>query len=190
MKFIIIATIILYSSVSIASSTDLDIQNKILQKNIYCKIKHFKPYYGDKYVKTISAYFANSVVKYNLPLNVVLAIASLESGFAQWKRGKKKEYGIMQIMPGWAKSKLCKGFKLYRAQDNIECGCRILKYYIDYFSGILVSGITAYNKGPGGVIKIVKNGKSLYKVLYTRLIVLIRRRIDRLDQTKCNGGMK
>lgn len=87
--------------------------------------------------------------KYNVDLNLILAVASVESGFRQNATSQAGAYGIMQIMPITAEH-----YSIDRknVEDNIEAGVKHLRDSINEF-GFNDYAIASYNAG----ISKVKN---------------------------------
>lgn len=87
--------------------------------------------------------------KYNVDLNLILAVASVESGFRQNATSQAGAYGIMQIMPITAEH-----YSIDRKniEDNIEAGVKHLRDSINEF-GFNDYAIASYNAG----ISKVKN---------------------------------
>lgn len=172
---------------TIKANYDGNTDNVISQEDIYIKIMILKKYIGASKAEIISKYFKESIQSNNLSINVVLSIAYIESGFNQGARGTLKDTGIMQIMPFWKDSKLCNGLRLWHSKDNIECGCRILKHYIDMFNGNVISGVTAYNMGSYAVIKFNKRNINMRKhINYPKIIFNFKELLDSFDQYKKN----
>lgn len=91
----------------------------------------------------------NNSKKYNVDLNLILAVASVESGFRQNATSQAGAYGIMQIMPITAEH-----YSIDRknVEDNIEAGVKHLRDSINEF-GFNDYAIASYNAG----ISRVKN---------------------------------
>ena len=91
----------------------------------------------------------NKSQKYNVDLNLILAVASVESGFRQNATSQAGAYGIMQIMPITAEH-----YSIDRKniEDNIEAGVKHLRDSINEF-GFNDYAIASYNAG----ISRVKN---------------------------------
>ena len=87
--------------------------------------------------------------KYNVDLNLILAVASVESGFRKDATSQAGAYGIMRIMPITAEH-----YSIDRKniEDNIEAGVKHLRDSINEF-GFNDYAIASYNAG----ISKVKN---------------------------------
>jgi hypothetical protein len=80
---------------------------------------------------------------------LVQAIVQVESGYNARARSRAGAVGLMQLMPGTART-LQVGNR-YDAEQNIRGGVAYLRQMIDRFSGRLELAIAAYNAGPGAV---------------------------------------
>lgn len=80
---------------------------------------------------------------------LVMAVVRVESGFNPKARSGVGARGLMQVMPRTGMWLKCRD--LYDAEDNLECGARVLVRYLKRFKGHLVYGLAAYNAGPGNV---------------------------------------
>jgi soluble lytic murein transglycosylase-like protein len=167
----------------IDASTDATEAYTVSQDEIFIKILMLKKYLGAKNAGVLSEYMKESIENNKLPINVVLAIAYIESGFKQGAMGTKRDTGIMQVMPFWKKNKLCSRLRLWHAKDNIECGCRILKYYVDMFDGDIVAGVTSYNRGSHATKKFVRKKVNMRKrVWYPKVVFNVVDLLDSFDK--------
>ena len=89
--------------------------------------------------------------KYGISPNLVAAVIQQESGFKTTARSRAGAQGLMQLMPGTAKSLGVKN--AYDARQNIEGGVKYLAQLFDQFNGNLSKVLAAYNAGPGNVLK-------------------------------------
>ncbi len=80
---------------------------------------------------------------------LVQAIVQVESGYNARARSRAGAVGLMQLMPGTART-LQVGNR-YDAEQNIRGGVAYLRQMIDRFAGRLELAIAAYNAGPGAV---------------------------------------
>jgi soluble lytic murein transglycosylase-like protein len=82
-------------------------------------------------------------LKYEVPVNVVFAMARQESGFNEKALGAHGEIGLMQLLPRsfpkWAKK------SLYDPRTNISLGCEHLLYKKAKGRGTLEEAIMRYN---------------------------------------------
>lgn len=188
-----ILLVLIIPNTAYSSSTDYDTNSDMMviitkpgftPEDAFLKIMMLKKYLGAIHGKAIAKWMYNSITKHNLTPNTVLAIGFIESGFRQSARGTKSDTGIMQVMPFWAREELCQDLRLWHAQDNIECGCRILRYYIDEFDGHEISGIVAYNQGSRAVHRHKRRGKKLRKNRYAKLILDVKGLLDDFDEER------
>ncbi|GCE12250.1 LysM peptidoglycan-binding domain-containing protein [Tengunoibacter tsumagoiensis] len=97
-----------------------------------------------------------AAARYNLPANLLLAIAWQESGWRQHVISHDGGIGVMQIMPYTAMGLNRQAgvtYNPYQLWDNIELGALYLHDLWVGFHGNLVKIISAYNEGGVNVIR-------------------------------------
>jgi len=100
---------------------------------------------------SLDAIFETASEKYGVPVNLLKAVAKAESNFSADATSGCGAMGIMQLMPGTAKS-LGVGDP-YDPEQNIMGGARYLSGLISEFGGNAELAVAAYNAGPGNVQK-------------------------------------
>ncbi len=88
--------------------------------------------------------------KYGIDENVITAVIQQESSFNPNATSSCGAMGLMQLMPGTAKSLGVQD--PFNAEENIMAGCMYLRQKIDEF-GNLPMALAAYNAGSGAVRK-------------------------------------
>ena len=99
----------------------------------------------------LDAIFEAAGQRYNIPANLLKAVAKVESDFRPNVTSRSGAMGIMQLMPGTAR-----GLGVTDAFDpeqNIMGGAKYLRQMLDQFDGDLNLALAAYNAGPNNVIK-------------------------------------
>jgi len=99
----------------------------------------------------LSAIFKEAAEKYGLPQSLLEAVAKAESNFNPSAVSKAGAVGVMQLMPGTARSLgVSNPFDPY---ENVMGGARYLSGLISRYNGDLRLALAAYNAGPGAVDK-------------------------------------
>lgn len=139
--------------------------NKI--NNIYSKSKNTDTYknndkninFSDTLSSKISlnknvgldAIFNKASEKYDIPVNLLKAVAKSESNFNSNAESNAGAQGIMQLMPGTARS--LGVTNSFDPEQNIMGGAKYLRMMLDKFDGKIDLALAAYNAGPGNVQK-------------------------------------
>lgn len=111
--------------------------------------------------------------KHGLEPELVMGVVKVESSFNPRCKSRVGARGLMQVMPRTGKHMKCDS-DLHDPDANLECGCRVLKRYLDLYDGNVVYGLAAYNAGPGNANPSAKgrylpfNFKYVEKVLRWR----------------------
>jgi soluble lytic murein transglycosylase-like protein len=86
----------------------------------------------------------NSALKHDLSPRLIASIVIVESRGNAFAISGKDAVGIMQIhLPTWGQTADREGINLFRIEDNIDLGARILKTYVRQFG--LWQGVKRYN---------------------------------------------
>ncbi|MGI5971910.1 MAG: lytic transglycosylase domain-containing protein [Oscillospiraceae bacterium] len=97
----------------------------------------------------LDAVFEAAAEKYGLPVGLLKAVARAESNFNPNATSPCGAMGIMQLMPGTAKS--LGVTDAYDPVQNIMGGAKYLRQMLDLFDGSTELALAAYNAGPGSV---------------------------------------
>lgn len=95
--------------------------------------------------------------RHGLDADLVFAVIRTESSFKPDAVSSAGAKGLMQLMTPTAEW-VCWRYKeeydpsrIFEPEYNIELGCRLLAYLIDYYDGNLEYAVAAYNAGKGRV---------------------------------------
>lgn len=89
--------------------------------------------------------------KYNVDPALVKAVIQAESNFNPDVVSSAGAQGLMQLMPGTARS--LGVADAFDPEQNIEGGVKFLRQLLDRFGGNTTLAVAAYNAGPGAVSK-------------------------------------
>ena len=99
----------------------------------------------------LDAYFQEAAATYNLPVNLLKAVAKQESNFQSDVVSSSGAVGIMQLMPGTAS--YLGVTDSYDPYQNIMGGAKLLAQLSEHYQGDLSLTLAAYNAGSGAVDK-------------------------------------
>lgn len=94
--------------------------------------------------------FEEAAKLFDVPVNLLKAVAKTESGFDPNAVSRSGAMGVMQLMPQTAKS--LGVTDPFDARQNIMGGAKYLKSTLDQFGDVTLA-LAAYNAGPGNVLK-------------------------------------
>lgn len=106
--------------------------------------------YEDVVPSEMAPIFDKASKIYCVNVNLLKAVAYVESGFDQNKISSKGAVGVMQLMPDTA---MAQGVTdINNISQNIYGGARYLREQLIRFNGDVNMALAAYNAGPGAVI--------------------------------------
>jgi soluble lytic murein transglycosylase-like protein len=97
----------------------------------------------------IDAAVQRAADRHNVDPNLVRAVIKVESNFNPHAVSRKGAMGLMQLMPGTARS--LKVEHPFDPSENIDAGVRHLKQLLESFGGDLNRSLAAYNAGSNAV---------------------------------------
>lgn len=93
----------------------------------------------------------DSADKYGVSASLIKAVIHAESGYDPNAVSPKGASGLMQLMPGTARS--LKVNNSFDPKDNVEGGVKYLRFLLDTFRGDVSLALAAYNAGLNKVAK-------------------------------------
>jgi soluble lytic murein transglycosylase-like protein len=116
-------------------------------KELRTKLKYAISVNPSEYENIIKTY----ADKYRVNASLVKAVIHAESGYNANAVSSKGASGLMQLMPGTARS--LKVADSFNPKDNVEGGVRYLRFLLDTFRGDVSLALAAYNAGLSKVAK-------------------------------------
>ena len=116
-------------------------------KELRTKLKYVSSVNPVEYEQIIKMYSA----KYGVNASLVKAVIHAESGYNPNAVSSKGASGLMQLMPGTAKS--LKVADSFNPRDNVEGGVKYLRFLLNTFHGDVSLALAAYNAGLSKVAK-------------------------------------
>ena len=100
---------------------------------------------------TMNEIFERAAKEYNVPVNLLKAIGYCESNFNPKATSHCGAQGVMQLMPGTAKS--LGVTDAYDPEQNIMGGAKYISIMLERYNGDVNLALAAYNAGSGNVKK-------------------------------------
>lgn len=102
-------------------------------------------------MRTLNEIFDRAASTYGIDVDLLKAVARQESNFTANATSSSGAMGIMQLMPGTAKSLGVKN--AYDPEENIMGGAKLLASHLKKYNGNVSLALAAYNAGSGAVDK-------------------------------------
>lgn len=101
--------------------------------------------------ESMDSIFEEAAERYNVPLNLLMAVGKAESGFNANAVSSAGAQGVMQLMPATASSLGVDN--AFDARSNIMAGAKYLSGMLQRYDGDIDLALAAYNAGSGNVEK-------------------------------------
>ena len=142
-------------------------------------------------VAAVMPYVQRAAARHKVPPELVLGVIRVESNFKPKARSRVGARGLMQLMPGTARSLARRlEYEEYDITDpafNVDAGTAFLAYLLRAFDGDEAAALAAYNTGPARVKRWQRKGKALpaYSRRYVAKVLAAR---DRFLARAAGGG--
>lgn len=139
-------------SIQNTQKTVLDLGSGTIQKNT-SKSVDFSDILSEKISTAVpmDSIFQKASEKYNVPVNLLKAVAKAESNFNPKAVSRAGATGVMQLMPKTAEYLGVKDS--FDAEQNIMGGAKYLSGMLEKYKGNTKLALAAYNAGSGNVAK-------------------------------------
>lgn len=101
--------------------------------------------------ESMEAIFEEAAEAYDVPVNLLKAMAKVESGFDENAVSSAGAQGVMQLMPATARSLGVQD--PFDARENIMGGAKYISQMLKTYDGDIDLALAAYNAGSGNVSK-------------------------------------
>jgi soluble lytic murein transglycosylase-like protein len=122
---------------------------------------------GAHEIRLASETIVEQSAKHDVPLDLMLAVIHLESGFHNFARSRVGALGLMQIMPGTGEAlarELDIGWNgpatLFQPVENVRMGTHYLRFLHTRY-GSWELALAAYNWGPAAIDRRLRRGHGL-----------------------------
>ena len=138
------------------------------------------------YPREFSEIVSREAGEFGLPEELVYAVIRAESGFDHKATSRAQARGLMQLTEGtfrWMAEEYPPengGRDVFDANDNVHCGCALLRLLIDHYGDLRVA-LAAYNAGMGNVDNWLRDpqlspdGQELEKIPFPETAAYVER---------------
>jgi soluble lytic murein transglycosylase-like protein len=109
---------------------------------------------------TLAGSIHAAAAEYNIPAKMAFGLVQAESSFRTRAVSPVGAVGLTQVMPAtarWLQPGTTRA-DLMNPETNLRLGFRYLRQLLDQYDGDEMLALTAYNRGPGTVRRVVRNG--------------------------------
>jgi soluble lytic murein transglycosylase-like protein len=111
---------------------------------------------------TLAAQIHRSAVSNGIEPRIAFGLVQTESSFRRTAVSHVGAVGYTQLLPSTARWMVPGTTRsdLFHPQTNLQIGFKYLRYLVDKYDGNMRLALTAYNRGPGTVDKLLKQGRN------------------------------
>lgn len=138
----------LFSFSFCSTTTEKEIKKeKILYKNLKNQMEYYNINSKSSVERCLAVlpYIQNSAKLLNLEVALLAGVAKVESNFNMNVLSSAGAIGIMQVMMKTSQKFECGDLSL--PEENIFCGAKILKRFLEYYNGDIIYALSGYNAG-------------------------------------------
>jgi soluble lytic murein transglycosylase-like protein len=98
----------------------------------------------------------------DIDAGIAFGLVQVESSFRRTAVSRAGAVGYTQLLPStarWVAPGTTRG-QLFQTETNLEIGFRYLRYLLDKYDGDIRLALTAYNRGPGTVDRLIRAGRN------------------------------
>jgi hypothetical protein len=113
--------------------------------------------------RELSEQIYDAATRNDIEPDVAYGLVFVESTFRERAESHVGARGLAQVMPRTAQwlDPTVRTVDLYDPETNLDLGFRYLRQMIDKYDGDVFKALTAYNRGPGTVDRILKRGGNI-----------------------------
>ncbi|MBW3552134.1 MAG: lytic transglycosylase domain-containing protein [Gemmatimonadetes bacterium] len=110
--------------------------------------------------RSLAEQIFDAAERHQIEADVAFGLVNTESTFRDRAVSHVGARGLTQVMPRTAKwlDPTVSANELFNRDKNLDLGFKYLRMMIDKYGGDVENALTAYNRGPGTVDKILKRG--------------------------------
>ena len=147
-----------------AMATDGEIAEAWQKRALEREREELAPKFAKRYgiPVTLAAQIHEAAVEANLDPEIAFGLVHTESSFRRTVVSYAGAVGYTQLLPStarWIEPGTTRS-DLYDTKTNLRVGFKYLNYLLDKYDGNMRLALTAYNRGPGTVDRLLRQGRN------------------------------